>query len=211
MRRIIALLLVAMMAVAVAACDNSNVLGFGQTQAKFQVGAISGNTYSNPFLGVSCTTDDDWTYYTADETAELNNLAAGYLPEDYAKIYETTDTFVDMCVVSDDGSCNINVSAEKLTALQSKTFDAETTFRSNFATYKETYENMGYTNCEFDIQKVVVDGKEFDGCCCTANLEGLTLHQKQIAFVKNNYAVMVTVTSFNSDLFNELFEFISFI
>ena len=211
MRRIIALLLIAMLAFAVAACDNSTVLGFGQTQSKFQVGAISGNTYSNPFLGVSCTTDDDWTYYTAQETAELNNLVADYLPEDYAKIYETADTFVDMCVASDDGSCNINVSAEKLTALQSKTFDAETTFRSMFSNYKETYENMGYTNCEFDIQKVVVAGKDFDGCCCTANLKGITLYQKQIAFVKNNYAVMVTVTSFNRDLSDELFEFISFI
>lgn len=214
MKRIFAVLLVLVLSFSLFACGDGAKGEEAKSEhyendVKFQIGEISGDTYENKFFGIKCEIENDWTFSTEEEIAELNNFTMDYMPDDLAKQYEKSGNFIDMYASADDGYGNINISAQKLSKSEMESFDPVSNFKAAFPSLEEAFENMGYTNCKFDVAKVTVDGKEYDAYYGTAQLEDLRMYQQQISIIRNNYLVTITVTSYNEDICDDIFDFMT--
>lgn len=214
MKRIFAVLLVLVLSLSLFACGDGAKGEEAKSEhyendVKFQIGEISGDTYENKFFGIKCEIDNDWAFSTEEEIAELNNFTMDYMPDDLAKQYEKSGNFIDMYASADDGFDNINISAQKLSKSEIKNFDAVENFKAAIPTLEKTFENMGCTDCDFEVSKATVDGEEYDAYYGTAQREDLRMYQQQIAVIRNNYLVTITVTSYNEDICDDIFDFMT--
>ena len=213
MKRIFAVLMILVLSLSLFACGDKDIKnaepGFYENNEKFQIGEIKGDTYENKFFGIKCEIDNGWTFSTKEEIAELNNFTMDYLPEDLVEYYENSTNFIDMYASSEQSFDNINISAHKLSKSEIESFDAKKNFEQAIPSLEETFENMGYTDCEFDIIKTTVDGVEYDAYRCTAQLETLSLYQEQIAVIRNGYLVTITVTTYDVDTCSDVFGFLT--
>ena len=48
--------------------------GTQEEKPEFSLGDTTGSTYTNDFLGISCTLPEGWVFYTDEQMKELNNL-----------------------------------------------------------------------------------------------------------------------------------------
>lgn len=214
MKRIFAVLMILVLSLSLFACGDKDTKnaepGFYENNEKFQIGEIKGDTYENKFFGIKCEIDNGWTFSTKEEIAELNNFTMDYLPEDLVEHYENSTHFIDMVASRRENSFeNINIFAIKMSKSEIESFDAKKSFEDSLPSVKETLENMGCTNCEFDIIKTTVDGVEYDAYRGTAQLETLSLYQEQIAVIRNGYLVTITVTTYDVDTCSDVFGFVT--
>lgn len=213
MKRIFAVLMILVLSLSLFACGDKDTKnaepGFYENNEKFQIGEIKGDTYENKFFGIKCKVDSNWMYRTEQEIAELNNFTMEFMPEDVAEYYENSSNFIDMYATREQSYDNINISAHKLSKSEIKSFDAKKNFESAIPTLEETFENMGYTDCEFTITNATVDGVEYVAYRGTGKLDTMSLYQEQIAVIRNGYLVTITVTTYDVDTCSDVFGFVT--
>ena len=108
MKKLIVIMLCLMMMTSLIACSKSpsegEVRGEQTTNEKtqeeseaetsekeFSLGETDGLVYENKFIGIGCTLEDNWSFYSDEEIMELNNYTADVAGEDYEKIMEGAD------------------------------------------------------------------------------------------------------------------------
>ena len=229
MKRTVLIVLVLLLVVSMFACNgnnqdvaeielNENTLNTIQTESQntnvtdnafqpkeaFQLGSVNGNTYENKFFGIKCVVDKSWRFYTSEEIAELNKISLSNFDEDFVEIYKNRDTFIDMYAGEKGGYNNVNVSVNRLTDEEIEAFDSIETLENTIDVLKGTFENMGYRNCNFEVQKVTVDGKKYDSYFCTADIGEKKFYQKQFSLIRRGYCVSITATSYVNDICDKL-------
>lgn len=165
---------------------------------QFSLGSSSSNTYTNSFLGLSCTLPENWTFATDEEILQMNNIASSMMDEETAKAIAEANIVYDMFAQSTTGS-SINVNLEKVTAIQSVMLDVKQTLEAQLPTIKSTFENMGYTNVQAVYQTVTIDGQEFDGLAISAEIQGMTFYEILFSFKKENYLANVTLGTIQAE------------
>lgn len=215
MKKTISLILVAIMLVSLCGCfggtepedvrgdivsgnSSQNTQQEG-TEPEFSLGKTANNTYTNNFLGLSCTLPAEWVFYTDEQILELNNIVADVVDEDVAESLKNADIIYDMYAtnVIEGGSININL--EKLSTVQMIGLDIRKTLEGQVDTIKSSYQNMGYTDIQIVYEKVQVDGKEFDALKITAKIQGVDFYVTVFSFKKSNYLANVTICSAETD------------
>ena len=56
--------------------------GNQEEKPEFSLGDTTGSTYTNDFLGISCTLPEGWVFYTDEQIKEQNNITENYLDEE---------------------------------------------------------------------------------------------------------------------------------
>ena len=213
MKRIVLIIMVLLLVVSIFACNGNNqdiaeielnVNTLSTIQTESQNTSVNGNTYENKFFGIKCVVDESWRFYTSEEIAELNKISLSNLEEDFVEIYKNRDTFIDMYAGEKGGYDNVNLSVNKLTDEEVETFESVEIIENTIDVLKETFENMGYRNCNFEIQKVTVDGKTYDSYFCTADIGEKKFYQKQFSLIRRGYCVSITVTSYVNNICDKL-------
>lgn len=215
MKKFFCLLLAVIMMISLCGClgDNTNddILGeiIGEIIAQntvpeekapeFSFGKTVNNTYSNDFLGISCTLPAEWVFYTDEQIMQRNNLVGDYLDEDVAQWLENATIIYDMFATDDTSGSNININIEKLSVFQLANLDIKQSLEAQFDAIKSAYQNMGYTDVDVKYQKVMVDDKEFDGVKLTAKIQGVNFYGTIFTFRKDNYLATVTVCTVLTD------------
>lgn len=206
MKKILCLLMVAVMLCGLVACapDSTDdvrgtVAGGQNNEEKFSLGQTTNNRYENKFLGLSCTLPSEWVFYTDEEILELNNIAKDAMDEDVVDAIENATIIYDMYASNPNDYSSVNVNLEKHTKAQIAALNLKNVLESQFQAIINTYENMGYTNVEVKYQKITVDGKEFDGAVTTADIAGMTFHSIVFCFKKDRYLANVTVGAMGAD------------
>ncbi len=167
-----------------------------ESEAEFSMGSVAGLKYENKFIGIGCNLPEGWSFYTDEQIKELNNVAIDMAGEEYEEMIKDASIVYDMYAESSNQMDNINVNLEKGTALQFAAFDVVENYKAIASTVISSYENMGYTNCEYEISEVTIDGKKFDCMNFTAEISGLTMNQTMISIkCSNNYVANIAVTS----------------
>ena len=82
----------------------------------YELGIIDGLTFTNDFMGISCTLPEDWVYASEAEIAELNGVVLEMFEdnEEVAELLENSTSIYDAVAYSGDGLCNFNIIAENM-------------------------------------------------------------------------------------------------
>ena len=192
MKKILSLLLVVILSCSVFACGKKN------DDSDFQLGRVTGNTYRNDFIGLSCDIPIGWKIYNEKELLALNNLVGDSFDAKTAERLKNAQIVYDMCATHETNGHSINVNFEKV-PYDAKKLDLKKNIEAQFDAIRTSYVNMGYTNINISYQKVKVDGKEYDGLRLNAKIEGVDVYMIGFMYVKGNYVVNVSVGSVMTD------------
>lgn len=224
MKKLIALLLVLCLVFSFAACgntpdDDDDVRGSvvsdedkddkddeEEEEKEFSQGKHDTTKYENEFIGLGVKIPDDWNFYTDEQMKELNNLTEDYYSEEAKEAIENADLIYDMFASNADGSNNINIVLEKHTVLKVAAMDLKKEVPAAFDAMKESYENMGSTSFNAEMDDIEIDDKEFVSAEYMTGFNGVTLYQRQIFVKCGKYLATITVTATTSAELEKLSE-----
>lgn len=191
MKKIISCALILAIAISVVGCDLSNLAP--SDKAELSRGNVSGNKYTNEFLGFTFTAPDSWVYSTDEEIAAAMNLGMeNFLDENYKKALENNPSVYDMMVVDSVTRSNITVAYENL----EKSFASNITvdqYISALKTQLNSVSSIKYTFTD-KTEKVSLGETEFTRSVCEATAYGVSMTQAYYLYKIDGYMAVVIVT-----------------
>lgn len=210
MKKLLALLLVVVIAFAFAACVPFNEFGLNDEQPEvndeqftnsegdeieekkeFSRGVINGLTYENEFLGLGCTLDSDWSFYN-DEQMKL--LPGG----------ENSNIIYDMYAQNKITWDNIGVNFQKMSDSDLEEYDFNANYTLVYEELKSAYERMGYTNFSYTIENMNVAGRTIP--CLKMSYEAFSegVYQLMISIKCNGYMASIAISTYEEDRCDEI-------
>ncbi len=171
----------------------------------FSLGETNGLAYENSFIGIGCNLGEDWSFYNDEQIKDLNNYAADVAGEDYVEAMKAADIVYDMYAIHDNQLNNINVNLQKVNQIALSQLNLEENFENTIPELEKAFENMGYTDLEFEITTVDVDGEEVMCLKSCGVIDELMMYQKIISIKCDGYLSNITVTTYQEDTVDEVF------
>lgn len=220
MKKLLSIILILAMSFTLIACssDEEEIRGeqISNTESevaedKFSLGATDNLTYKNTFIGIGCSLPEGWSFYTDEQIHELNNYTAEVAGDDYVEAMKSADLVYDMFAIGDDQLNNINVNLEKINKSDLEQLDLEMNFENTIPQLQEAFGEMGYQNLKFEISTVLVGEEEVMCLQSYGVIDGLEMFQKIISIKCDGYLANITVTTYQEDLVDSLYEEFYFI
>lgn len=177
------------------------------TEAEFSLGDVEGLNYENKFIGIGCNLPSDWTFYTDEQIRELNNIATDYFDEEYQEIIANAQLVYDMYAITGDQLKNINVNLEKVNPTTLSMVDLADIYEQNEAVFKQTFENMGYTNITFEHGTVMIEDQSFASFKTTAQINGIDAYQLLFSTKCNGYIANFAITTYAEDATDDVLSY----
>lgn len=128
---------------------------------EFAIGGIVGGKYENAFFGIGVELDENWTFYTKEQLAELDGVtAAAMTDENVAKSLESGKTAFDMYAYAEDGLISINVVMENLGVLYGKILDESAYADAAMPQLAPALEEQGFSDVTCEKQAITFAGAE---------------------------------------------------
>ena len=163
MKKILAMLLVLLMAVGMVACGN----GTGGTSQQpentnFVRGEWTDNLYVNEFLNLKFTLPEGWNKASDEEIAEMMGLATEFAAGDssYSTAYNDAKNVYDMVAQDTTNGTNIIVMAENLALSVGGTSYDEKAYADTVSQQLAAQENLDYTFAE-EPSEISIDGETY--------------------------------------------------
>lgn len=169
----------------------------------FSLGVTDGIAYESSFIGLGFQLPEGWNFYSDEQIREINDQTADIAGEEYLKAMENATVFYDVFAIDSLGN-SININLEKVNAAQLLLLDLESNYVSAFDMIKASYENMGCEGCEYAIDSVSIDGKDFPCLNITADFSGVSLHQCIITVKCNGYLANISITVVGENTISQL-------
>ncbi len=201
MKKILSLLLVVILSCGLFACGSKS-----NDDSNFSLGKVTGNSYKNDFIGVSCDLPVGWTYYDDKQILELNNMTGSYIDKEFEERLKNADIVYDMCAVESVMGNSININFEKVKV---KNVNLKKNIEYQLDGINSTYANMGYSDILSYYQKVKVNGREYDGIKLSAKIEGVNVYVTGIMYQKGNYIVNIATLSIQDDTTESILSWIN--
>ncbi len=227
MKKLIAILLAAIMLLSIAGCGKkepaSDIFTFDDVdteaaaeekeekedeseEAEFELGVITENTYENSFIGYGLKISDDWTFYNKAQINQLNGLVADMVDDEQLKEQlKNSSVIYDMYAASSDGLQTMNVTLENIGAFYASLMTEDDYIDNSLKTLPSILVSAGYSE-DMEIEKVTVNfaGRERNGVKIKASIYGKEIYQLMMVTKAGNYMVLCTLTSFVTDNTEEL-------
>jgi hypothetical protein len=208
MKKIISVAVAFMFAVMLCACgdvndvsnvssDDSNSIS-DNSSASFETGKVLDNKYTNKFLGVGCTLDSQWTFYTDEQIKEANNITTDMMDDDIKKQLENANIVYDMMAASESGA-TVNINIEKLGVGGAFT-DVETYLSAQTDELKSALEQLGLSNVTTEIKTFDFAGSSEKGIYVHASIEEVIFEEAIITLKRGTRFANITVATPNGDL-----------
>lgn len=214
-KRIVSILLVAMMLLTLAACGskedlkgevsdnnisapstdvNASVITdtttgeTGETE-EFQAGSVTGKTYENKSLGLGINLPGDWTFLSAKELAEQNGITySGSGP------VESGNVLYEAMGISGDKTSNIIVNFEDLGAVNGLTMTAESYIDIVLPQLEKSYTDVGMTLVNSGKIDVTIGGKTFKAIKVECDYNGVKVYQNMICVKTGKYMGVIGIS-----------------
>ena len=131
-------------------------------EAPSPVGVTVGDTYENAMFGIGCKLEG-WTYSTAEEIAQLNQVAEDLLGEKAAEMLKQGASLITMLAKSPNALQNVNFQASDASMMMDaiETYGLAAVIGSSTGAYKQQLEEAGFTDVECSATAVTIGGKDF--------------------------------------------------
>ena len=190
MKKLLVMLLTIALAMAMVACGTENNVDseITSTVRESFLGNVNGSVYENDFIGIGCELDEQWTYCTEEELAELSNDNVIY--DIVAKRYSGYD--------------KIQINLEKVDNAQLDGLNIKQNFESLAPMIVSSFENSGCSNVTYEVSTRKIGDKEFDCSNVSYVEEGMIYFISMISIKCDGYLANITFTTTGSDLIDEL-------
>lgn len=176
-----------------------------EEEAQFQMGEMNGGTYTNTFLGISCQLSEDWTYYSEEQIAEINNLVSESITdEELSEMMENAQTFQDMYAASNDGLATINVVFENMGVLYGTTMDEEEYIQTAAPQLETALTNMGMTDIQSEASTRDFAGQTRQSLRVTGMMGEYPVYEELICIKEGNYMGVITLASYVEDITGDM-------
>ena len=160
------------------------------------VGVTVGDTYENAMFGIGCKLEG-WTYSTAEEIAQINQVAEDLLGEKAAEMLKQGASLITMLAKSPNALQNVNFQASDASQLKDlfETYGFAAVIGSSTSVYKQQLEEAGFTDVECSATAVTVGGQDFPAIYGEYKLQGILMYYKQFWMVEGDYMASFTITT----------------
>ena len=178
-------------------------------ESSYKMGSTDGGVYTNDFLKIGCTLDENWTYYNDEQLAELSGIAFDAIDnEDLSKAFkESTDSgkiVFDMYAASSDGLATINIVFENLGVVYGIVLDEDKYLDLAMENLQQTLEASGIENLTVEKTTIEFAGASKPAIATTGELSGFPLYESIICIKQGNYMANITLCSVNENIIEQL-------
>lgn len=177
------------------------------TEKPLSFGRIEGGTYTNTYMGIGCTMDENWSIYSAEELQTLPETVQGAIAgsdlesvmADYPQIFDLQAENVNDLLAVNIVYTKIGLQERLLYATQTEeeTVDG---ILSQADLIKESYTQAGMEVESMEKVKLTFLGEEHWGVRTVANAGGVPIYMLQVMnFDLGAYGVNLTATSYLED------------
>ena len=170
-------------------------------------GTIDGNKYINEFYGIAFQApDDQWEFADEEYLSQLMGAVSGTLSdEDLQQAFENSGVIFDFLTYVPNAGANINITLQDV-GMVAALLDEDSILDGALDTVKKTFDAQGYTNTVVEKGTTTFLGSE-RGCVVTSgDINGATMHQRQVYIKKGRYLATITATTVNEDEAAKLLE-----
>lgn len=168
------------------------------TSAPFEMGKVAGNQYTNNFLGITCTLDEQWTFYTDEQIKEANDIATDMMGEDIAEQLENARIVYDMMASSQSGA-SVSVNIENM-SLSGLVVTAEAYLSSQMDSVKTGLEQMGFSDVTVENKTYEFAGNSEEGLYIRASVNGVIFEEAIVALKRGMRFANISVGTVGGDL-----------
>ncbi len=184
-----------------------------ETGKTTSLGRVQGGVYVNEYMGISCTLDENWEFYTAEELQELpqnvEELFAGTAAED---MMSNLQVITDMSAENAEDMTTMNIMYQKMSTQERLAFGSMSNddFVDGMLTAQKdvliaTYAQAGINVHEMYKKTVTFCGEKRDVIYVACDVNGMAYYAIQLFdYSLGDYAVTMTVSSFVEDKTEEL-------
>lgn len=177
------------------------------TEKPLSFGRIEGGTYTNTYMGIGCTMDENWSIYSAEELQTLPETVQGAIAgsdlesvmADYPQIFDLQAENVNDLLAVNIVYTKIGLQERLLYATQTEeeTVDG---ILSQADLIKESYTQAGMEVESMEKVKLTFLGEEHWGVRTVANAGSVPIYMLQVMnFDLGAYGVNLTATSYLED------------
>ncbi len=171
-----------------------------------KLGTVEGNTYTNAFLGITATLDADWAFANEEEMAQIRGMTVEAMTdESLAEMLETSGTVMDMYAMDAQGR-NINIVLENLNIIQTIALTEKAYAESASDQVPATLEGMGCENVTTEVTEISFAGQTHAALKIYARIMGTDIYETLVMVKQGNYIACITVTSFVEDTTTEILD-----
>ncbi len=171
------------------------------------LGRMEGGVYTNAYAGLTCTLDESWTFYGAEELQELLGEVNELLDEtDMAEFETDMEQIMDMKAENVDLLATVNLLLTKLDLSSRLIYSAmsEQEFMEGMLSQKDvmisSYAQMGIEVEVMEPRTVTFAGKERVSLYTAGVTEGVPVYITQIMdYTQGSYSITLTFTSYVED------------
>lgn len=227
MKKIVSLILAALMLLSMTACGSkpADVRGEVQTAATeapktteaqpsaeaepetteaaeaeedVQLGTTASNTYTNKFLKLSCTLDSDWVFYSDEEIREINQIAQDALGEKYAEQVKKADSLQDMYAANYENGCTLNITMSRIGAM-GLVLTPDTYADAAMPQLAPALESAGMTDVKIEKGTVEFAGETATALFIQTTNQGYPFFETMVILERGGYIVCITSASYIED------------
>lgn len=171
------------------------------------IGRMEGGVYTNEYLGVAATLDENWTFFSAEELQELPGLAFdSFEGTELGELSQDVEYFTDMqaenvndLTVLSIGYERFDMATRLLYSQMTKEMILDTTLEQEDMLV-EAYAQAGIETESMEKKKVEFLGEEYWALYTVASIEGTPYYILQIfAYDIGEWGVTMTFASFVED------------
>lgn len=179
-----------------------------EAEEELQIGTTSGGRYENAFLGIGCQLDENWTFASKEELAQLIGIVAeGFDNGKYVEQVKNADMFYDMHAIADEGLVSINVIFENMGVLHGTVIDEERYVQMVMENFEEQLTSAGLADIQTETGSVFFAGQERYGLRISGTYQGAPYYCQQVYIKEGSYMAVVSLASLTQDITATMLEY----
>ena len=186
MKKLLSLLLAAALIFSLAGCSASKLPTYDELR-----GEVSGDVYTNDYLGLTFTKPSGWEYYSDEDLAGLMSTTADLIEEGGVEV-EEGDEFYDMFVIDPVTGNNVNCMLQIVG--NTGVVDYDSVLDDIKASIVEYGDAIGFKYTFSDADSKELCGIKFHALNATTEYEGVIFEQCCYIAVEKGVVVNLTVT-----------------
>lgn len=165
-----------------------------------KLGLVEGGRYESEFLGIGCELDENWTYASIEEMAQIMGMTTEVFAEtDYAESIKSAEMFYDMYAARTDGLGSINILLQNMGLLYGAVISEEQYVDLSTESLSSQLESAGFANVEWERVELDFAGESRPGLKISSEIEGVPYYCTQVYIKSGSHIAVITLATYFED------------
>lgn len=182
-----------------------------EAKAGDMLGEKNGNSYVNKALGIRVDFPETWSLLDDEQTAQVFGVAMeSFTDEALAEQLQKSGTLYDMYAMAlDQSGDNVNITLEDLGVIYGIVIDEAKYIELAEKQLITSFEQMGMTNVQLEKGSYSFAGQDRTSVLLTATYSGTPIYERMVLIKTGSYMSMVTAFSMDAGRLDQIMGFFS--